>query len=172
LGLQAARFGALLTAGALGGVIGSFTAAKISSRFGPGASLFTTLLVSAGTALATGLTSSALVVWVMFVLSSFVSVLWNVITVSLRQTIIPPSLLGRVNSVYRFFAWGMIPIGAAIGGVWVWSVERLVDREFALRSTWFVVGAIHAVLFVVGRSKLTTERLEAARAAATAPTAS
>ena len=37
---------------------------------------------------------------------------WNVITVSLRQSIIPPHLLGRVNSVYRFFAWGMMPIGA------------------------------------------------------------
>ena len=33
-------------------------------------------------------------------------VLWNVITVSLRQAIIPDHLLGRVNSVYRFFGWG------------------------------------------------------------------
>jgi hypothetical protein len=32
--------------------------------------------------------------------------LWNVITVSLRQRLIPDHLLGRVNSVYRFFAWG------------------------------------------------------------------
>ena len=45
------------------------------------------------------------------------AVLWNVITVSLRQTIIPDHLLGRVNSVYRFFGWGMIPIGAAVGGL-------------------------------------------------------
>ncbi len=31
----------------------------------------------------------------------------------------PPHLLGRVNSVYRFFAWGMIPIGAFLGGATV-----------------------------------------------------
>ena len=44
------------------------------------------------------------------------AVLWKVITVSLRQTIIPDELLGRVNSVYRFFGWGMMPIGALLGG--------------------------------------------------------
>ena len=81
-------------------------------------------------------------------------------------------LLGRVNSVYRFFAWGMIPIGAAVGGAWVWVMERQVDRDFALRSTWFLVGAVHVGLFLFGRAKLTTEKLEAARASATAPSAS
>ena len=33
-------------------------------------------------------------------------------------------MLGRVNSVYRFFAWGMMPVGAALGGVIVWVVEQ------------------------------------------------
>jgi hypothetical protein len=47
----------------------------------------------------------------LFGVFSFSAVLWNVIAVSLRQTIIPDHLLGRVNSVYRFFAWGMTPIG-------------------------------------------------------------
>ena len=34
-------------------------------------------------------------------------------------------LLGRVNSVYRFLAWGSIPIGAAIGGVIVAVLDEL-----------------------------------------------
>lgn len=46
-------------------------------------------------------------VWLMFALSTVVIVLWNVITVSFRQSVIPDDLLGRVNSVYRFFGWGM-----------------------------------------------------------------
>jgi len=95
-------------------------------------------------------------------------ILWNVITVSLRQTIIPEGLLGRVNSVYRFFAWGMIPFGAAAGGMLVWVVERLADRDLALRSTWFAASAIFAAIFVFVRAKLTTEKIEAARDAATA----
>jgi MFS family permease len=90
---------------------------------------------------------------------------WNVITVSLRQAIIPSHLLGRVNSVYRFFGWGMMPIGAAIGGVTVTVVSHLADRRVALRSAFLVDAAIYLCLFVIGRSKLTTARLEAARAA-------
>jgi MFS family permease len=170
LGLQAARFGALLTAGALGGVIGSFTAAKISSRIGPGASLFTTLLVSAGTALATGLTSSALVVWVMFVLSSFVSVLWNVITVAFRQSIIPDRLLGRVNSVYRFFAWGMMPLGSLLGGIVVSATESLWGRDLALRMPFLLSAGVWLILFFYALPVLNTPRLDQARAEADART--
>ena len=54
---------------------------------------------------------------------------WNVITVSLRQTIIPDRLLGRVNSVYRFFGWGVIPIGGLIGGVMVAVLDGPLSRR-------------------------------------------
>ena len=98
-------------------------------------------------------------------ITSLIGILWNVITVSLRQTIIPPHLLGRVNSVYRFFAWGMMPIGAALGGLIVIVVDTFASREVALRATWFANGAIHVVLFAIGAKTLTTEKIEAARAA-------
>jgi hypothetical protein len=42
--------------------------------------------------------------------------MWNVVTVSLRQQIVPPPLLGRVNSVYRMAGWGLMPAGALAGG--------------------------------------------------------
>jgi hypothetical protein len=86
----------------------------------------------------------------------------------LRQTIIPSHLLGRVNSVYRFFAWGMMPVGAALGGATVAVVSHLASRHTALRCAFFFDAAIYAALFVVGRAKLTTARLEAARAGAAA----
>jgi MFS family permease len=92
-------------------------------------------------------------------------VLWNVITVSLRQTIIPDHLLGRVNSVYRFFAWGMMPIGSILGGVIVLIADASGSREFALRLPWFIAGGLHVVLFVFAAPKLTTAKIEAARAA-------
>lgn len=107
------------------------------------------------------------VVLVLFGFTALIGTLWNVITVSLRQTIIPPGLLGRVNSVYRFFAWGMMPIGAALGGVLVAVVDTVASRDAALRSVWFAEGWIYVVLFIVGRAKLTTARIEAARLAGT-----
>ncbi|MDW3216207.1 MAG: MFS transporter [Ilumatobacteraceae bacterium] len=164
-------FTVLFFGGAVGGLIGGNVAPAISKRLGSG----TALAIALG-GMAIGPVIIGLVPWwplviVIFGLEAFLGILWNVITVSLRQTIIPSRLLGRVNSVYRFFAWGMIPIGAALGGAIVWVLERQVDREFALRSTWFAQAAIIAACFLFGRSKLTTEKMEAARAAAT-PTSS
>jgi MFS family permease len=150
---------------ALGGFIGGNIASAVSARLGSGTCLAIALGGMAVAPVIVGLSSWWPVVMVVMGLVALLGILWNVITVSLRQTIIPPRLLGRVNSVYRFFAWGMMPIGAAVGGLLVWALEPSVGREWALRSTWFAVAAIHIGLFVFGRSKLTTEKIEAARAA-------
>lgn len=168
LGLEAASFGLLLSAGAVGGVVGSLIASALSKRIGPGASLFITMSVQSLVFLVTGLTSTAWVVWAMFVLSSFVGVLWNVITVSLRQSIIPDRLLGRVNSVYRFFAWGMMPLGSLLGGGVVAVVEAFADRRTALRAPFWVAAAVFAVLFVYALPNLNTARINEAKEAAAA----
>jgi MFS family permease len=166
LGLDAASFGVLLSAGAVGGVVGSVLASRISARIGPGASLFTTIALSAVGFAVTGLTSSAVVVWAMFVLESFAGVLWNVITVSLRQSIIPDRLLGRVNSVYRFFAWGMMPVGSLLGGIVVAVTETLSNRENALRAPFWLAAATFVVLFVYTLPRLNTARIREAESAA------
>ena len=152
---------------AVGGLLGGFIAPWLSKRLGSGTCLALALGAEAVSQFAVGLLSWWVLVAVVFAIGTLVGSTWNVITVSLRQTIIPPHLLGRVNSVYRFFAWGMMPIGALLGGAVVQLVDSFASHSLALRSVWFVSGGIHAVLFVFGRQLLTTERLEAARAAAT-----
>jgi MFS family permease len=148
---------------AAGGAIGSNIAPWMSKRLGSGTCLALTLASGAVVSLLIGLSSWWPVVGVLFGIGVMLGASWNVITVSLRQAIIPPHLLGRVNSVYRFFAWGMMPIGAALGGVTVTVVTHLANRRIALRSAFFLEAAIYACLFVVGRRKLTTAKLEAAR---------
>jgi MFS family permease len=150
---------------ALGAVVGGAFASATSKRLGSGTCLAIALGVPVVLSTAVGLVPVWPVVIVAFGLESLVGTLWNVITVSLRQSIIPSHLLGRVNSVYRFFAWGMIPIGAAIGGLVVAIGSHLMSRNWALRSVNFVNAAIYLVLFIVGRSKLTTAKIEAARGA-------
>ena len=152
--------------GAVGAVVAGAFASYLSKRLGSGTCLAITLGASAVIAPLVGLARWWPIVFVLFAAETLVGMLWNVITVSLRQAIIPQHLLGRVNSVYRFFAWGMLPIGALIGGIVVTVVSRFDSREHALRSVWFVHGAIYLVLFVFGRRLLTTEKLDAARAAA------
>jgi hypothetical protein len=166
LALDAAGFGVLMTAGAAGAVIGSFLSAAISKRIGQGPSLFVTLGGSAISLLAMGLTSSAVMFWVIVALLSMTSVLWNVITVSLRQALIPDQLLGRVNSVYRFFGWGMMPIGAALGGLIVVIAEPLVGREWAIRAPFIFAALVHLALFFYAIPNLNSRRIEDARAMA------
>ncbi|HSF85668.1 MAG TPA: MFS transporter [Acidimicrobiia bacterium] len=163
LNVDAFAFALLMTGGAVGGIIGSLAAPKISERLGSGASLYITMIGGGVTSLVIGLSSFWPVAWLMMVAFTFTAVLWNVITVSLRQTIIPDRLLGRVNSVYRFFGWGMMPIGLAIGGFIVSGAENVATRELALRMPWFVATAAYAVLFVYAAPKLTTEKIESAR---------
>jgi MFS family permease len=151
---------------AVGAVVAGAFASYVSRRLGSGTCLAITLAGSAIIAPLVGLASWWPLVFLLFALETLLGTLWNVITVSLRQAIIPSHLLGRVNSVYRFFAWGMMPVGALVGGIVVAVVDAFAGREAALRSVWFVSGGIHLVLFVAGRRLLTTEKIDAARAAA------
>ena len=150
---------------AIGAVIGGYVAPWLSRKLGSGTCLAITLGSSAVVNFSVGLSSWWPLTAVLFAIGMLFGSSWNVITVSLRQSIIPPHLLGRVNSVYRFFGWGMMPIGAMLGGVVVAVARTFTTHEMSLRAVWFVDGAIYAVLFVVGRRLLTTERLEAARSA-------
>jgi MFS family permease len=168
LELGAAGFGALMTAGAAGGVIGSFAAARVSKRIGQGPSLFLTLVVGAIGTLVVGLTSSAVVVWAMILLGALTGTLWNVITVSLRQALIPDHLLGRVNSVYRFFGWGMMPIGSLLGGVIVAITEPLAGREWALRAPLIFAAAVNFAVIFYALPRLNSKRIEEARQTAKA----
>ena len=95
--------------------------------------------------------------------------LWNVITVSLRQAIIPDQLLGRVNSVYRFLGWGMMPIGSLVGGLVVAGADQVVGRELALRLPFVLAFIGYLALLAFGSRRLTTAKIDAARAAGKAP---
>jgi MFS family permease len=165
LGIGPVLFTVIAAGGAIGGLIGGNIASRISRRVGSGTSLAISIIGMAITPLVIGLFTYWPVTFVMFALEALFGILWNVITVSLRQSIIPERLLGRVNSVYRFFAWGMMPVGAAVGGVLVFVIEGFADRETALRATWIATSLVLVGLFVFGRNKLTTEKIEAARAA-------
>ncbi|CAB4725615.1 unannotated protein [freshwater metagenome] len=156
-------FAILGTAGAIGGTIGGFFAPKVSARLGSGPSLALALAAAPIGNLIVGLTSSWQVVWVVTAVETFVAILWNTITVSLRQSIIPPALLGRVNSVYRFFAWGSIPIGMFVGGGLVTLMTHLVSRESALRAPYLISVALGLILWALAAPRLTTAAIDKAR---------
>jgi hypothetical protein len=161
-------FAILGTAGAIGGILGGLLGPKVSEKIGTGRTLSLVLFTEALCTFFIGLTTNWQIVWVLTALATFTGVLWNVVTVSLRQSLIPTNLLGRVNSVYRFFAWGSIPIGALIDGVLVSALEGPIGREMAFRSVYFIAGGLGLLLFLYAIRVLTTEAIDEARAAGSA----
>ena len=158
-------FALLGTAGAVGGTVGGLLAPKISAKLGSGRSLAMTLAAAPIGSLVVALTTTWQVVWIVVVFESFFAILWNTITVSLRQSIIPTHLLGRVNSVYRFFAWGSIPIGMFLGGGLVSALTHVLSRENALRAPYVFGVVLGLILWAMAAPRLTTAKIEAARGA-------
>ena len=158
-------FAILGTSAAIGGTIGGLLAPRISSRLGSGGALAVALFTFPTISLIIGLVSYWPVVWLLTAFSTIMAVTWNVITVSLRQSIIPDHLLGRVNSVYRFFAWGSMPLGMLAAGLMVDLAGELTSREWSLRTPYLFAALGGYLLFFYGRKILTTERIEAARSA-------
>ncbi|UWQ18137.1 MFS transporter [Jannaschia sp. M317] len=142
LGLGPVGHGILLTAGAAGGVLGGLLAPWLTARVGATRSLWMAMAIFALAYGAIGLTSAPLVVGIALFAEAMGGMLWNVVTVSYRQRSIPDALLGRVNSVYRFFGWGMMPLGALAGGAAVAWLEPSMGREAALRAPYLGVSVI------------------------------
>ena len=157
------EFALLGTAGAIGGIIGGIMAPKISAKLGSGPSLWFALAMGPIGDVVIGTANTWHIVWVLTIFGSLTAILWNTITVSLRQSIIPSHLLGRVNSVYRFFAWGSIPIGMFLGGGVVAIANHFVSRETALRLPYLIGAVLGTLLFILAAPKLTTSAIDKAR---------
>jgi len=109
-------YGLLLAASAVGSVLGGLVNPVLCRRLGLLPSLVLPAVVDAAAFVGLGLAPDAAVAAGLLAVQGFSVTLWNVVTVSLRQRIVPGHLLGRVNSVYRMLGWGLMPLGALAGG--------------------------------------------------------
>ncbi|MEP2758548.1 MAG: MFS transporter [Hyphomicrobiales bacterium] len=154
LGISASGFGLLLTAGAAGGVLGGFLCPVIIARIGAQRSLTVALGLIPVPFLVIGLASNAMIIGAALFFQTIVAVLWNVVTVSYRQRAIPDELLGRVNSVYRFFGWGTMSLGALLGGTVVSVSEPSLGRDIALALPFILAAIGTGLLFIWGMNRL------------------
>ncbi len=159
--LNAAEYGILLTGAAVGSVLGGLAAGPIIDRLGQRLPLILAVALMVVDSLIVYWAGSAVLVWLAIFASGFAAVVWNVVTVSLRQRVIPDDLLGRVNSVYRFFGWGMLPIGALAGGALVSLVEPGFGREFALRLPFIIAAISYALMLMFVAVRISKSALEA-----------
>jgi len=116
LGVTGRGYGLLLSLMAIGSIVGGFVGDRIARRLGAPVAMIASFEVFSTVGLIyyfmPHIWSVAIAVSVM----GLAGTTWNIVTVSLRQRIIPADLFGRVNSVYRLIGTGSISLGALIGG--------------------------------------------------------
>ena len=123
LGLAESTLGLVLSAGAAGGLLGAFTAARFARVVGEGRTIPLSAvgfgLFAALTPLAASVEGAARVVLLVggSIGVSWAVVVYNVVQVSFRQRLCPPALLGRMNASVRFIVFGTMPVGGLLGGV-------------------------------------------------------
>jgi Transmembrane secretion effector len=107
--------GFLFACGALGIVVVSLMAGPIRRRLSFAVTALGALVISGLALTAMALVHSYPAALVLWGASSGFGLLLNINTGALRQAIVPPQLLGRVNSVAQVLAWSAIPLGAIAG---------------------------------------------------------
>ncbi|GGL38597.1 MFS transporter [Planomonospora parontospora] len=153
MGLSGPAFGLLLTAIAAGSLCGSLVAERIERLLGRARSLILAFVCGALLLGIPAATTHPLLIGAGFFIGGVGIVIWNVVTVSLRQRITPDRLLGRLNSGYRLVAWGTRPLGAAAGG--------LLASAFGLRAV-FAIMAMLTFLLIASMRTVTNDRMDAA----------
>ncbi|RDI42780.1 MFS transporter [Nocardia mexicana] len=116
LGVSGVGYGLLLTASAVGGLLGTLAAGRLRSWLGAATLLRAGLGVEAATHLALAVVRSPWAAAMILVMFGIHTMVWGVIVVTTRQRQVPDHLLGRVGSVYSLFDLGGAALGSLLGG--------------------------------------------------------
>ena len=125
LEVQAKYFGVLMAGAGSGGVLGGILTPALSKKFGRGAVLAVAIFISSITVIFQGISPNVWVFGVIGFISTFAITNWNILLMSCYQVLIPTELYGRIHGARRTFVWGVMPIGALLGGVIAHSGLRL-----------------------------------------------
>ena len=149
LGVTGSEFGFLLALTAIGSILGGLLGDKIANKLGVAQSIVYSYFVFGSAGIIYYFFPYIWAVAIAASLMGLAGTTWNVVTVSLRQRVIPTELFGRVNSVYRFIGTGSIGIGALIGGQIAYSTN--------LRMPFLVAAIIGLSALAIGGPTLYRE---------------
>src|SRR5262245_49843545 len=120
IGLSAWVIGVLGTVGLLGALLSSGLVQRLVAWLGEARALLIGVPLLGLAFLAQAFTTPGwgLTWWVAagFV-ASFCIILTNVVQATIRQTVCPPELLGRVSATMELMVWGVMPVGTVLGGL-------------------------------------------------------
>ncbi|MEV8509946.1 MFS transporter [Actinoplanes sp. NPDC051475] len=116
LGLGSVGYGFLLTAFAVGGLLGSVLAPRLIRKVGAGVLLRAGLLVEVALHGTLAATTTPLAAAAMIVAFGVHTMVWGTVVWTLRQRAVPSSLYGRVTGAYSLLDLGGAALGSLAGG--------------------------------------------------------
>lgn len=138
LDMSAGVLGAVIASGAVGTLVGSLVARRIEQRLALGPAIVAAMFLGTWPFLLVPLASgpglaSIAALTIAFLVSGVGIGVVVVLVATLRQTVTPARMMGRMNASYRFVVWGSIAVGAVLGGV--------MGSTLGLRTT-LMIGAV------------------------------
>lgn len=134
-------YGILFVVMGVGGLAGSVAVGPLTARIGRPRMITLAAVIGPVMFVLLGTVTNPWTAGVGFFGLSAGVTMWNVLSMSLRQAMIPAELLGRVLSTHRVALWGGIPPGALIGGI-------LADQT-SVPAAFLVSGLVQIVIVVL-----------------------
>lgn len=144
VGIEAAGFGLLTTAAALGGLVGTFFYGRLEKAVALATLMRAVLLAEVLFHLAMALTTSAWTAYPLMFFFGAYAFVWGTLSQAVRQRAVPAEFQGRVGSVYMICVMGGMLVGSVLGGL-------IADRWGLTAPWWFAFGGAGLTLALVWR---------------------
>jgi MFS family permease len=141
LHLTNAEYGLFVAVGAIGDVTGGAIAARLHARFGSTRQLIGAGVVVGASYLLIWATTIPIVAALGFALEAAAVASGVIVTMALRQALVPAEMRGRVGNTFRTLAMGSFPLGAAVSGV--------IANGLGLRAPYLVAGVAQTAVVVL-----------------------
>ena len=135
LHLTPLALGGVLAVANAGALLGAAVNGRLIRRFGVGPMIAASSVIPGLAVLLLPLATPATAMPVLSIalgLAGFAISVYNINQITLRQTVTPDAMQGRMNATIRVLIWGTLPIGTFLGG--------LLGGVIGLRSTLVIAG--------------------------------
>jgi MFS family permease len=152
LGISPGVIGLVFSLGGLGALLSAATTEWLGRVLGVGPTIVSSAALTGAAFVLVPLAprDTGAVPWFLaaMLIETYAASVYNITQVSLRQTVTPTGMQGRMNATMRFVVWGALPLGSLLGGV--------LGRAIGLQGTLWVsaLGGTLCVLPLLSRSVL------------------
>lgn len=160
IGLAPQHYPLVLMTLAVGAVLGSLAVERVLRHVGEITLMVTTFGINAVLLLVPVIWPHAIALAASLFVVGFFNTMGNVVSQSLRQRLVPAQLLGRVGGASRTISYGLMPIGAVLGGVvaehWGLVTTFMGAVALSLATTAFIALSVDQRMVTEAESALLT----------------